>query len=149
MPLLRAIQAKIQDAPFRLRFGQWDFGDGVERAGVFLIDPAPETAPNPVCVVTQQGGPNVETSFSCRDIAAVECSVNIRIWGDKERTDVGLRDLAWSIHELFFGRPPSCLTVDGWTTCNVTISPPQRLTDNEGFPGYAMNMTVVLSKERN
>ncbi len=148
MPIVLAVKNLIQNAPFRIRFGQWDFGNGEEQAGVFTIDPAPAKAPNPVCVVTQQGGPHIESSFSCRKLASLEALINIRIWGDKERTDAALRELAWSVHGLFFVRGPSILAVTGWVVRQQTISAPSKLADSEGFPGYSLNLAVTVTKER-
>ena len=146
--IVLAIKDLIQEAPFAMKFGLWDFGDGTPQPGVFTIDPAPEKAPGPVCVVVQMGGPDIETDVTTRGRIGQIVQVNVRVWGDDLRSDKGLRVLAWEVYGLFFGKGKSILSITDWRIEHHRITAPQRFTDVKGFPGYTMTITVIVSRER-
>ena len=147
MLYLDAVQDIIQTAGFAPRFGQWDFGDGVLRAGVFTTDPAPEEAPNPVCILSFSGGtPN--PGLSTRIRLAQTMNVLVVLWGNKTESNIGLRTLAHQVFDLFFTQATSILVDSDWRTEEHTITTPSELTDGDGFPGYSMVLTITASKER-
>ena len=136
MPFVRAIRDHIVAMPESPRFAGWDFGDGVTRPAIFTIDPAPESCPGPLCIITED--PEVE-QWGTKLKRGTVASINIRLKGDKSRSDAGLRDLA---NKIFAWIDRCGLTVSGWNVVCVTCERPSRITDPDGFPEYAMNARI-------
>lgn len=137
-----AIQAKIWSAPnLANKFARWDFGDGALRPAVFVRDPAPLEAKNPVGVIQQLGG---VSNFETRGQRGFEALCTLRIWGDRTGSERALDAMAWDAWALFHRAQ---LSLDGYEYGYVEASVPEDITDNDGFPGRLLNLNVKAMEQ--
>jgi len=124
------------DTDFAGSIATFDFGSG-DVPAIFTAEPPPETAEGIVCVVLQNGG----RPWGTRGKRGGEVSVTVKIWGDKGHSRAALRaaaNYAWAA--LDRSEP----TFTGFECCGVWADPPQTITDREGFPGYIVNLRVLV-----
>jgi len=139
--ILKAVRDVIvADAGVTAQLETYDFGAGDEPA-VFTIDPIPADAKLPAVVVTQPSGDD----WGTLDLRGAEVDVDVRVYGDKNRSRKALHDLAWDLWELLNWAE---LTVPGYERWGCFASgPPGELTDPDGFPGYLVPLTVRILEE--
>jgi hypothetical protein len=122
--------------------GPWDFGDGQKRPGVFTTDPAPEAAPNPVVVVTLDA---ISEWVKARKKAHLVHHVNLRLWGDRQESEKGLRVLAWRLYRLLVTSRLELDPDEGYEHKLTRITAgPERIKDEDGFPGYNFQLEISV-----
>lgn len=111
----------------------YQFTSGVDAAAIFTIDPIPENAELPAIVVTT---PSAGTYNTC-DRHGVELDIDVRIFGNRQNQSIAsLHTTAWAIYDAL--SLPS-LSVAGYDDYGVIASPPTRISDPDGFPGYLVS----------
>ena len=137
-----AIQDLLQAAPaVASLLGHWVFEDGTDPSpAVFTRDPAPAGCPNPVIVISQDGG---VPWADCRAGDGSSVALSLRIWGDKEPSDRGLRALAYAVRGALHRK--SLTALEGYLTW-CSASEPQEIKDGDNYPGYLIHLEVKLRK---
>lgn len=138
MSVVEAVQAKLVASALATELATYDFGDAVEAPAVFTIDPIPEDAELPAIVVTELGG---SSDFGTRAKRGAEVDVDVRLWGDKDRSEKALRDLAWRV---FLEMHRAHLDVDGFEEVGCFATPPRKLFDPDKFPGYLVSVRARI-----
>ena len=108
---------------------------------VFTFAPFPEDAEYPAVTIQQAGG-SLGTARD-RSTKGGDVSMLVNVWHDKGASEKALRDLADDLWALL---DRASLTVSGYDVVRVTATPPQRLEDPDGFPGYLITCSVLVRR---
>ena len=140
MPHMAAlINALVADPYISSHLARWDFGDGTERPAIFTMDPAPRECSNPVMVIQLDGGPPA----GFRGYTGARMEFNVRIWGDQQASLKGLRILATNVFTFLHRKK---LTVADYIFNTIEATFPTEINDQEGFPGFEINITLLSLK---
>lgn len=122
----------VADANVTGKIATYEFTTGAaETPAVFTDDVAPGNAEGIFIVVTTLDSDN----FGTRARRGGEVWIDVNLWGDKGRSDLALwqaADAAWKCLDR------AMPVVTGWNMMRVVATPPQRITDVDGFPGYLL-----------
>ena len=127
-------QLLAADATVTAHLATYDFGSGAEPA-VCTCDPAPADCANPCVVVTQVIG----SPWGTREAEGGEIDCDVRVWGDKDRSDAALVAAAEAIWRSVNRGAPAR---GGWEFGTCVADPPGRMTDTDGFPGYLIRVRI-------
>ena len=126
------LETFITALPLASELARYDFGTGTAPA-VFSILPVPSDARQPNITIVEQGN----SAWGCRDKIGAEVTANVTLWGDRERSDKSLRDMAW---ELYANLHHANVTFTGWDNWGVYATPPESTKSDDGFPGYQISV---------
>lgn len=133
-------QVIVSDPQIGANLAQWDFGSGEESA-VFTV-PAPPECPNPLVVISQDGG----EPWGDRSHRGLEVAGTITVFGDRLGSDIHLQRLAHWIWSLLANGDLD-LSAWRWEEAGVEVNAPERVETEEGFPGYALAYSVRAIEE--
>lgn len=133
--IAEALRAVIlADAEISGALASYNFGAGPEPA-VFTIDPIPRDSALPAVIIREVSG----VPFETRAQEGAEQDVDVMLWGNKQRSVIALKLLAWDLYYLIHRCNPA---ITGHREIGVYASPPQGVTDDEGFPGFRVPVMV-------
>lgn len=114
----------------------YDAGAGPAPA-VFTGVPPPEDCPQPLVLITEEGG----RPWGTRERRGVEAHALVLLRGDKARSDKTLGELAERLWRLLHRAE---LTLGGFAECGCSAAPPERRSDPHGFPEYRIRVAAFL-----
>lgn len=112
----------------------YDFG--VVEAAIFSLPELPKDARFPCIQLTHNGG----EGWGALGKRGWNLRVGVAVWAGKSRSSVPLRETGWAVWEAL---DRASLSLVGYEECGVHASPPEEVTDGDGFPG--LRLTVVVS----
>ena len=113
---------------------QYDAGGGPAPA-VFTALPAPADCPQPLIIVSEEGG----EPWGTRAKRGAEVAAVVTLRGDKSRSEKSLSELA---QQLWLQLHRAELTLSGFAEVGCLARPPERAVDAQGFPEYRVRVTV-------
>lgn len=117
---------------------KYDFGSG-EVAALFTVEPAPEDCRGPLVVIVQSTGD--EGTARDRSHKGGQAFIDVKLWGNKRDSEKELRTIADAI---WLAMDRADLTVSGYEFVNAIATPPQRLSDPDGFPGFIIPCRITV-----
>ena len=128
------------DATLLAALSTYDFGDGAEIA-IFTVYPFPENVTYPAVAITL-GGRN---EWGTRGKRGWVQNVDVQVFRDREYSSEDLRDIAERIKVVLDRSSPSLAGHQELGT--HVVGPPTETTDERGFPGYRLDVTVRYLEE--
>ena len=142
--IAEGIYTKISsDSGITDRLASYNFTTGVSSPAIFTIDVIPEDSGYPAIIIDEDGGIS-EGSFGFKG-ANTYCTV--RLYDDKDRTSLVVKDIAWDLYKLLDRSEITFPAGSGFYSAWVIASPPRKLSDIDGFPGYAIDLTINIFEE--
>ena len=139
MSIVSAVFDYISSQPSIVdELGRYDFGSG-DAPALFTVEPAPEDSGAPLIVIQQPTGN--EGTARDRTHKGGQAFIDVKLWGNKTDSEKKIRDLADTIWTTL---DRADLTVSGFEFVNCIATPPQRLADPDGFPGYIVPLQVTV-----
>lgn len=118
----------------------YQFTTGVDSPALFTSKVMPKDAKYPAVFITE---PHKNGSFGCRGQRGAELGVDIRVFGDHTTSDAELRAVGEEVWDLMDRADMSTeLAANGMEDWGCVASTPQPVTDEDGFPGYLVQVTV-------
>jgi len=125
----------VADTTVTAALATYDFGDASEGPAVFTFDPVPNDASLPAIAISQVSG----SRWGTQGNKGGEADVDVMIWGDKKRSWKALRELSWAVWTAL---ERAHLSLSGYDEIGCMADLPAGLTDEDGFPGYMIRLTV-------
>lgn len=122
------------------QLAEYDFGSGLEPA-LFTVEPAPEDSPSPLVVIQQPTGN--EGTARDRSHKGGEIFIDVKLWGNRRDSEKALRNLADDLW-LTMDRADITVSISGGEFVNCIATPPQRLSDPDGFPGFIIPCRITV-----
>jgi hypothetical protein len=130
------------DATLRARLETYEFTSGTEEPAIFTTDVFPEHARFPAVIVQRAGGDD----FGTKAYEGEDALVRVRLYGDREYDQSRLRRTAELMRSIL-NRASLTLT-NGFAAFRVIASAPELIEDEDGFPGYLVDVRVLLLAQR-
>ena len=127
----------VADADMRTRLGAYEFTTDVSTPAVFTTSVIPKNCAYPAVIVHRVGG----TDFGTRGREGEDTFVEVRIYGDKDRSQDILRRTSNVLRRLL-NRAKLTVT-DGYRAFRCVADPPSFVPDPDGFPGYLIAVRVL------
>lgn len=141
MPSMTAIiEALNNDSAITAELDTFDFGAGAAPA-IFANAKPIEAAMRSISVTMITG---YDVGSNAAD--GIWVLHDIRVEDDKTRSDRTVRDLAWMIRDLFHKKNLN-INADGYTKATAFANVPMKITSDDGFPGYVIQVKVLLVKD--
>ena len=115
----------------------YEFTTGNPEPAIFTSFKIFEDAMRPAILIIEDEG----TSGGVRGQRGGDQSAEIRIFGNRDASDLILRDLATAVWRSI---DRSTLAVSGFDSNGVYADIPRRIEDGEGFPVYVVDIRVIL-----
>lgn len=144
--ILQVVNKIKNDAALSSYLAKWNFGNGDEPS-VHTKNPAPAEAPNPLCVVTTEGGEE-RSDVKTRNQKGWDHNFEINVWDDKNLSPARGRKIAERIFEIFSDQDESLPDNGNHKFLSMQISLPQQVIDREGYPGFVLSLRVTTYVER-
>jgi len=107
---------------------------------VFTMTPAPEDCEHPLVTISQVSG----SLGNGRDRGhrGGEFLIDVNVWGDKGDSEKAIREYA---DELWLLLDRASVQADGFDeTVYCVATPPSRVSDPDGFPGFLITCRVLV-----
>lgn len=119
----------------------WEFTTGISTPAVFTSRVIPEGCAYPAIIIDEASASN----WGCRDKKGGDFAGRIRVYDDKDSSGVTLSLISKRVWLLVDrANLDSYLIPDGFNCGGVWADPPAALEDQEGFPGYIVNVRALL-----
>ncbi len=131
----------VADAAIAAALGTYEFTTGLSEPAIFTTERIPDNCMNSAIIIDDLGG----TPWGDRCKRGGECSARIRVYGDKSWELDVTRALAWDVNRAIDRAAlDGYLASYGYAAALCQANPPAFLPDPDGFPGFMVDVRVIV-----
>ena len=136
-----ALRDLINASTVAASLARYPFSTGLPEAAIFTMERIPDDASYPAVRIDEVGGGDWGTR--CKEGA--ECFPRVFIYTDKDWKLADVRALAWSLKEIINRAAMDVHLASYGYACGLCIAdPPAGTTDDQGFPGYVIDVRMLV-----